>query len=280
LPARRQMDQAQTPEDHLETTPPPLLRRPVVARRRQHDALRPRQDADHPLPLPGHEDPHAVDRHHLRNNHHPHGTCGEPGAQQWARRVRRAVRGNPPAETQAGRPGPTQPGRRQDPQTGPARSEAADQRRHLRLPPGRRPARQGPGRATGEPLCLQGGRLTPRTPALRTSHSRAWPPPYDRGQHPGQGWAFLDRCHIAASEAAGPGGAPTAKRGRTTWRCGEAAATLGHEEAQGAPTVGDAAIPCRTRREEDRPNLLTQRGIRYARPAENGAMVRAMCRSG
>ena len=31
---------------------------------------------------------------------------------------------------------------------------------------------QGPGRATGEPLCLQGGRLTPRTPALRTSHSR------------------------------------------------------------------------------------------------------------
>src|SRR5215470_7340424 len=37
--------------------------------------------------------------------------------------------------------------------------------------PGRLPA--GPGRATGEPLYLQGGRLTPRTPALRTSHSRA-----------------------------------------------------------------------------------------------------------
>jgi transposase len=33
--------------------------------------------------------------------------------------------------------------------------------------------REGPGRATGEPLCLQGGQLTPRTPALRTSHSRA-----------------------------------------------------------------------------------------------------------
>jgi len=28
------------------------------------------------------------------------------------------------------------------------------------------------GRATREPHCLQGGRLTPRTPALRTSHSR------------------------------------------------------------------------------------------------------------
>ena len=45
-------------------------------------------------------------------------------------------------------------------------------------PGGRRPAGrshppQGPGRATGEPLCLQGGRLTPRAPALRTSHSRA-----------------------------------------------------------------------------------------------------------
>jgi transposase len=35
------------------------------------------------------------------------------------------------------------------------------------------PARSEPGRATGEPLCLQGGRLTPRTPALRASHSQA-----------------------------------------------------------------------------------------------------------
>jgi len=31
----------------------------------------------------------------------------------------------------------------------------------------------GPGRATGERLCIQRGRLTPRTPALRASHSRA-----------------------------------------------------------------------------------------------------------
>ena len=43
-------------------------------------------------------------------------------------------------------------------------------------------ARQGaPGRATGEPLCLQGGQLTPRTPALRTSHSRASGQPTIRG---------------------------------------------------------------------------------------------------
>jgi Transposase len=56
--------------------------------------------------------------------------------------------------------------------------QAPDQRRSLRPTPGRRPpglrqpARHGPGRATGERLCLQRGRLTPRTPALRTSHSR------------------------------------------------------------------------------------------------------------
>jgi transposase len=36
-----------------------------------------------------------------------------------------------------------------------------------------RPPAPEPGRATGEPLCIQGGRLTPRTPALRASHSRA-----------------------------------------------------------------------------------------------------------
>jgi hypothetical protein len=74
-------------------------------------------------------------------------------------------------------------GRRQDRQTSPARTETADQRRHLRLPPSRRPARrrqrERPGRATGERLWLQHGRLTPRTPALRTSHSRACHPPYE-----------------------------------------------------------------------------------------------------
>jgi alkanesulfonate monooxygenase SsuD/methylene tetrahydromethanopterin reductase-like flavin-dependent oxidoreductase (luciferase family) len=51
--------------------------------------------------------------------------------------------------------------------------ETADQRRHLRPPPGRRPAnrsgqQQRPGTATGERLCLRGGRLTPQIPALRT----------------------------------------------------------------------------------------------------------------
>jgi transposase len=42
---------------------------------------------------------------------------------------------------------------------------------------------------------------------------------------------FLDSCPIpAVREAAGPGGAPAAKRGRTTWRRGETTAILGHEE--------------------------------------------------
>ena len=82
----------------------------------------------------------------------------------------------PPAQ-----PGPRllrqETGRGQDPQRGPTGAETADQQRHLRLPAGRRPPRrrprQGPGRATGERLCRQRGRLTPQAPALRTSHSRA-----------------------------------------------------------------------------------------------------------
>jgi hypothetical protein len=68
------------------------------------------------------------------------------------------------------------------PERGAARAQTPDQRRYLRLPAGRHPARgrrDEPGRATGEPLCNQGGRLAPRPPALRASHSRARHPPYD-----------------------------------------------------------------------------------------------------
>ena len=39
---------------------------------------------------------------------------------------------------------------------------------------------QGPGRAPRERLCIQRGRLTPRMPALRTSHSRTWHQPTTR----------------------------------------------------------------------------------------------------
>src|SRR5262249_43126656 len=121
----------------------------------------------------------------------------------------------------------------------------------------------GPGRATGEPLCIQGGRLTPRTPALRTSHPRAWPPPYDRGWHSGQGWAFPGRCPLAAGETAGPGGAPAAKRGRTTWRRGEATAILGREECPHGTPNSAPEVPTSN---EPRHNRLTPtaKRTRYA----------------
>ena len=74
--------------------------------------------------------------------------------------------------------------RRQNPERSAARAQTPDHRRHLQVPARRRPARSSrrseePGRATGEPLFIQGGRLAPRPPALRASHSRACPPPYD-----------------------------------------------------------------------------------------------------
>ena len=68
--------------------------------------------------------------------------------------------------------------RGQDRQRSTARPQAADQRRHLQAPEGRRrPRCPGPGRASGERLRCQRGRLTPRTPALRPSHSRTCPHP-------------------------------------------------------------------------------------------------------
>ena len=108
-------------------------------------------------------------------------------------------------------------GRGQDRQRSPARAETADQRRHLRLPPSRRPARrrqrEGPGRATGERLWLQRGRLTPRTPALRTSHSRACHPPYDPRARTPAPPGFPAPLPSRASGQAGPG--PGAARPRS-----------------------------------------------------------------
>jgi transposase len=190
-------------------------------------------------------------------------------------------------------------GRGQNPQRGPALAEAADQQCHLRLPAGRRPARrslrQEPGRAAGERLCRQRGRIAPQAPALRTSHSRARSPHYDRvwqpstracpaGQipRPGQGWPFLDRCHPAAGAAAGPGGAPAAKRGRTTWRGGKTTATLGREEGQGSNIAGKATAPegHLTSREKDRRKPLTQRGLRSALVTTYGRRSRAALQIG
>ena len=61
------------------------------------------------------------------------------------------------------------------------------------------------------------------------------PSPTLRGcgrRSPGQSWPFPGRCHYAAGEAAGPGGAPAAKRGRTTWRWRQ---DDGHTRSRGRP---------------------------------------------
>jgi hypothetical protein len=212
------------------------LRRPRPLRRMQ------RHRADRGVLRPAQGSPAVAAREPADQPRHPHGRGhpGQPPAQRRPRLLRQET------------------GRGQDPQRGPARAEAAGQRRRVRPSPGRRTARRspgrGPGRATGERLCNQRGRLTPQAPALRASHSRVPPPPYDHGRQPGarqprgtrHTWAFRDSCHSAAGEAAGPGGAPAAKRGRTTWRYGETTATLSREEGQ-------------------EPGPLTQRGIRSAR---------------
>ena len=134
---------------------------------------------------------------------------------------------------------------------------------------------KGPGGQQGNDSAACAA-LTPQAPALRTSHSRTWCPPYDPGrqpsaracQHPGQSWPFLDRCPPAVGDAAGPGGAPAAKRGRTTWRCGQTTAIPGREEGPGPrfPGKGTAPEGHLTRREKDQRNTLTQRGFRSARP--------------
>ena len=209
---------------------------------------------------------------------HPHG-CDHPDP--------------PPAQ-----PGPRllrqETGRGQDPERGPARTETAGQQRHLCLPAGRCPPRrsprEGPGRAAGERLCRQRGRIAPQAPALRTSHSRAPPPPYGHARRlaarsrprPGHSRPFLDRCHLAAGEAAGPGGAPAAKRGRTTWRYGKTTATLGREESQGS--LIKPQCPKSTSRPAKGPTELldTKRhcyvvGFSLSEGCEVGAQIRSFC---
>ena len=73
----------------------------------------------------------------------------------------------------------------------------------------------------------------PRVTYPPPNRPRPGGPPRGPARGRGANWPFLDRCHPAASDAEGPGGAPAAKRGRTTWRCGETTATLGREEGQG-----------------------------------------------
>ena len=122
------------------------------------------------------------------------------------RRVNHAIHMAAVTQALPAQPGPRllrqEKGRRQDRQRSAPRAETADQRRHLRPAAGRRATRrrqrERPGRATGERLWLQRGRLTPRTPALRTSHSRACHPAYDPRQRTARSCpAFPPGCHLA-----------------------------------------------------------------------------------
>ena len=143
--------------------------------------------------------------------------------------------------------------RRQDPQRSPPLPQTADQRRHLRPPPGRCPAarrRKGPGGQPGNNSASSAAGYTPHTSSsgkplpglLATLRPRPVP-------ETGLG---IPRAHLAAGDAAGPAGAPAAKRGRTTWRCGKATAKLGPGEGQRPPALG-AITPHLTRREKISP---------------------------
>ena len=167
-------------------------------------------------------------------------------------------------------------GRGQDPQRGPALAETAGQQRHLRLPAGRRPARrsprQGPGRAAGERLCRQRGRLTPQAPALRTSHSRAWSPHYDRGraaQRPAPRRA-RGRAGHSSIAATPPPAKPQVQVERPQRsedeRPGGAARRRPHSAARKARGQGSPVKPQRPKgtshaAKKDRRNPLTQRGF-------------------
>ena len=143
------------------------------------------------------QDPPAVTtRQPPRRPRHPHGRDQlDPAPAQRRPRVLRE-----------------EAGRGQNAQRGAPVPQAQDQRRHLRPPPGRRPPGrsgpgQGPGRAPGERLCIQRGRLTPRTPALRTSHSRTRHQPTTRHHYRHTAQASLEENpdnHLT----------PTAKRTR------------------------------------------------------------------
>jgi hypothetical protein len=98
-----------------------------------------------------------------------------PAATAVDRQSRREIRGHPgPLQAQR-RPRllRQETGRGQDRQRSAARPQTPGQRRLLQAPQSRRrPQWPGSGRASGERLCRQRGRLTPRMPALRPGHSR------------------------------------------------------------------------------------------------------------
>jgi hypothetical protein len=170
-------------------------------------------------------------------------TAGSTMPSTWPRSPRSAT------GTARAAPTTTRKGRRQDRQRSPARAEAADQRRHLRLPPRRRPARrqrERPGRATGERLWLQRGRLTPRTPALWTSHSRACHSAYD------------PRERTARSSRAFPPGCHPARAGKRV-RDGRSPAAQPRPQGVLDPAAREPKIPATGKRARQQPKAVVQR---------------------
>ena len=175
-------------------------------------------------------------------------------------------------------------GRRQNPQRSAARAQTPDQRRHLRLPASRRPARrsrrsQEPGRATGERLCIQGGRRTPRPPALRASHSRACHPPYDPRCSLSRAAAIP--CERAAGSRTGR--SPAAQR-RPQGVLDAAAREpiMPAAGKEGAPAHGSSPPEPLPHRISASPLTLKQRGVRYGRfatPERSPVEVRGSGRS-
>jgi hypothetical protein len=108
---------------------------------------------------------------------------------------------------------------------------------------------------------------------------------------PGAGLAIPRSLPPAVGAAAGRGGAPAAKRGRTTWRCSKTTVTLGHEEGQGQDSLVKLKRPKaapRARKGHQR-NILTRRGFRSVRAfaptrasavGTRGEMARSMWRNG
>src|ERR1017187_1815123 len=100
----RQVAGTQASANPMETTTPTLRH---VAQRRGRGVVRPGESQRQALLLPGNEDRDTMAEHSMRQNTRPAGAWGAPGALRGARRVREAIRGNPPMATPAGRPGST-----------------------------------------------------------------------------------------------------------------------------------------------------------------------------
>jgi RNA-directed DNA polymerase len=74
------MGTAQTPPDHREGHPPPLLRRRMVAGHHRDCSVQPGHDAHHALSLPGSSNSGTMASPRMTHHGNPNGTSGEPGA--------------------------------------------------------------------------------------------------------------------------------------------------------------------------------------------------------